>query len=423
MRLRDLAKKALRSRESINVAKLTSGNAMSMAIPFLAAPVLSRIYEPADYGHLSYLMAACGILGCFATLEVHQAIFAEKDPEEASATAWTALVIGATLSAAVLGVVGATMAATDLLAGPRAWAAVAPLALSATAAQATAERLANLDRRYTSIAVLRTSRVLLSTTLAIAVGLRVSGSTGLLVAYSFSQAVSLLASIWLLKTSSTLRACPPVSTLRATLRRHRQFAACGLPTNFIERWAEQLPILAFAQLGAPDSSGSFNRARMLVTSPITLAISSVSSVYQERASRVFHRTGSCQTEARQTTALLALAGLPVLVIGMILCRPFIDFFLGPDWGDAGTFALILAPMLYVRAVVAPISTAYGFARQQKLDLFVTGLPVGLSSVAFLLLVLTEHPPIFAVYLYSASYTLVHTIQGIGAFRISGSSTS
>ena len=166
-----------------------------------------------------------------------------------------------------------------------------------------------------------------------------------------------------------------------------------------------------------------DRARMLVTSPITLAISSVSSVYQERASKVFHRTGSCQHEAKQTTVLLALVGLPVLVIGMALCRPFIDFFLGPNWSDAGAFALILAPMLYVRAVVAPISTAYGFARQQKLDLFVTGLPVGLSSVAFLILILTEQPPILAVYLYSASYTLVHAIQGLVAFRISGGPAS
>jgi O-antigen/teichoic acid export membrane protein len=264
---------------------------------------------------------------------------------------------------------------------------------------------------------------MLSTALAIAIGLRVSGSTGLLVAYACSQAAALLASVWLLRTSSTLRACPPIDRLCATLKRHRQFAVYGLPTNFIERWAEQLPILAFAQIGAADSSGSFNRARMLVTSPITLAISSVSSVYQERASKIFHKTGSCQDEAKQTTILLALIGLPVLVIGMAFCRPFIDLFLGANWSSAGTFALILAPMLYVRAVVAPISTAYGFARQQKLDLFVTGLPVGLSSAAFLILILTEQPPIAAVYLYSASYTLVHAIQGIGAFRISGGSAS
>src|SRR5262249_37863538 len=51
------------------VATLSAGQFVAAAIPFLAAPVLGRLYLPADYGVLATYMAIANILGAMSTLQ------------------------------------------------------------------------------------------------------------------------------------------------------------------------------------------------------------------------------------------------------------------------------------------------------------------------------------------------------------------
>jgi O-antigen/teichoic acid export membrane protein len=57
-----LLKNTRRSGFMRSMATLMGGNAVATAVPILAAPVLGRLYEPADYGALAQYMAPAAIL-------------------------------------------------------------------------------------------------------------------------------------------------------------------------------------------------------------------------------------------------------------------------------------------------------------------------------------------------------------------------
>jgi len=51
-----------------NVAVVTGGNAAAKIIGILAAPVITRLYSPEDYGIFSVIISVTGIAGAIATL-------------------------------------------------------------------------------------------------------------------------------------------------------------------------------------------------------------------------------------------------------------------------------------------------------------------------------------------------------------------
>jgi O-antigen/teichoic acid export membrane protein len=65
-----------------NTTILTSGTAVAQLISIFTAPVLTRIYLPADYGLLGIYLIFTALLGTFSTMQYHNAIVTAKDDAE-----------------------------------------------------------------------------------------------------------------------------------------------------------------------------------------------------------------------------------------------------------------------------------------------------------------------------------------------------
>ena len=51
-----------------NVAAISSANIITQVLPIFTAPILTRIYEPSDYGVLGLFMVVTSLVGVFITL-------------------------------------------------------------------------------------------------------------------------------------------------------------------------------------------------------------------------------------------------------------------------------------------------------------------------------------------------------------------
>ena len=71
-----------------HVSLLSGGSAVSMVVPILAAPILGRLYAPAEYGALAQYMAFAAILSVVATLQFQHAIISEKTLRAAKQVVW-----------------------------------------------------------------------------------------------------------------------------------------------------------------------------------------------------------------------------------------------------------------------------------------------------------------------------------------------
>jgi O-antigen/teichoic acid export membrane protein len=93
-----------------------------MALPILAAPVLGRLYIPAEYGALAQYMAVAALLSVVATLQYQHAIIAERTHQSAVQAVW--LCIAASLGIGIVAGIGVALCCLFPLC-PQVWSLVA----------------------------------------------------------------------------------------------------------------------------------------------------------------------------------------------------------------------------------------------------------------------------------------------------------
>ena len=66
-----------------SVITLVTGTTIAQVIPFLVAPVLTRLYLPEDFGLLALFLSVAGFLSIISTLQYESAILLPKDEIDA----------------------------------------------------------------------------------------------------------------------------------------------------------------------------------------------------------------------------------------------------------------------------------------------------------------------------------------------------
>ena len=65
-----------------NVSILLTGNIAAQAIALLAAPVITRLYQPDDFGIMTFIQSVAGIFTVIACMRYRYAIVLPKEKEE-----------------------------------------------------------------------------------------------------------------------------------------------------------------------------------------------------------------------------------------------------------------------------------------------------------------------------------------------------
>lgn len=403
-----------------SVATLSGGNAIAMVIPILAAPVLGRLYVPADYGAIAQYVAPMTILATLSCLQFQHAIIAERFDRGAGQVAWLGL-----LSALILGVltaIGVTLlwepVISALTAGP--WFLLLPLNVATAGLVATGQFLANRYRMYRWIAVCQVTSVLMAVATSITLGSFGWHADGLLAAHFLGQAVLIGGNGWVLWRQRDTLAWPGLPRLRVMIRRHWKFPAFTLPSSFAEQVNMQMPVFALTGLGSTTTLGAFTRARQLVSMPATVVGQSVAQVFRREASELYRETGSCRSLMLRTAGWLFAAGIGPCLLFMVFAPWLFTVYLGPAWREAGEIARILAPMLLLRVVASPLTTVFFFTGNQVLDLKLMLSSAALMALAISLGWFFGGTALAVVWAFALGYGAIYMMYLIASFTVAGS---
>ena len=66
-----------------NFLTMLSGNTLSQLIPFIIAPILSRIFSPEEFAVLANFMAIVGVIGIISTGRLEHAVPIPQDHKKA----------------------------------------------------------------------------------------------------------------------------------------------------------------------------------------------------------------------------------------------------------------------------------------------------------------------------------------------------
>jgi len=88
-----------------NVATLGSGTALGQLSVILAAPILSRLFTPADFGDLQFIVSSALILATFSTLRYEMSIPLPKEDRDAFLLVKLALGLAGVLTLLITGLI------------------------------------------------------------------------------------------------------------------------------------------------------------------------------------------------------------------------------------------------------------------------------------------------------------------------------
>lgn len=328
-----------------NVLIVMSGTAAAQLLGLVCAPIISRLYLPADFGIFGSFSAVLVVLTAGVTLEYTQAILLPKSTGDAinllALSCLAALVISAVC---LLVMLAAPSLVQALFQAKNPWLTLL-LAVGLVAGglnkalQAWCIRVKAFRRTSASQVI----RSLCSNGLQIGIGVGPGGALGLVVA---SVLADLLASVNL-----ALRVRTDVRDNRCELRwqrlaalaaEYRDFPLYSASMEVMNALSRGLPVVLLSYFFGLAVGGAYAFGVRILMTPMNLVQRSLRQVLFQKACETHQNGGRLLPLYRRVTlGLFAMAALPCVVLAVWGVPLFMVVF-GPAWELAGTFARCLS---------------------------------------------------------------------------------
>lgn len=357
-----------------SIGRLSGGHALAVAFSLASLPLLSRLTVPENYAPLAVFVATTTTIGAFSTLAFTNGIVGEHSARRAHELSIVSITCGLGFSLLVAAAVLGIYFARELSAfGPMGWWVFAvPATVLANSFAEAVSALGNRCQAYERLSVIPVAVSLVTVATTLFLCTLNFGSHGVMAGFLAGQATA-FALYWRLYSSLGLdrRTIAPRSMMQVAYR-HRRFAYFSMPASVLWASLMALPVYALSYVGATNALGEFNRARFIASAPISIVSGAVTWVYRQRAADALRHDLDCRREFVRIFLLLSLVGAPAAAVLGVFGATIFELVLGDDWGGAGVFAQILAPMLFLRFVAAPLSHTLFLASAQRIDLLLMG---------------------------------------------------
>lgn len=353
---------------------LVGGIGGAQAVTLLAAPVLSRIYTPGDFGTFGIFVAIVSIGSVLVTGRYDLALVISRSSSErhglvalmlamASAafllfiTGWTVLVVTGGLSTLVGPVVGS-------------WGVLLSVALVFQALQFTGRALALKEQSFGTISTTKIGGASIQAAVQILVGLAFSGAaiglplgmTGSLVFIGAWFAWAATRDEWV----DFGRYRPMRSRMVAAARRYDEFPKFMTWSALANSAAPQTVVLMMGALVSPAVAGQIFLAQRALKAPLALLARAIQDINFQEMSEVTR--GRLLGIYRRRVAKLLLVGALPFGLLMAAAPAVFEVVFGSVWREAGIYTRILVPGLYLQFVFTPFCPLFTVLRRQGLYL-------------------------------------------------------
>jgi O-antigen/teichoic acid export membrane protein len=398
---------------------LSGSLAAGQAIMVAVSPLLTRLYDPEDFGLFAVFSALTGVIGVMMSLRYELGIPIARDDAEAADMAGLSFLIALGVSLLMVPLVwfgGERLAAATDLPG-LAWLLwLLPLTVFAAG---LGQLLSYWSVHRGTFRVNALSRFLQSATqavLQVGFGALNTGAPGLVLGYAIAY-FTRIANFALIMPRADWALLRGVrfGAMRRLAVANWHYAAYSAPSTLLLSATQLLPAVLLAMLYGPAVAGWFGLGQRLMGMPVRLLAQAASSVFlgevvrlaPDAVYRLFKR------------ASLRFLGLGLLGMGplLVLGPELFAVAFGERWRPAGEMAQLLAPVHLVRFVVVPVSQTLNLFRRQHLHLFSSGLATATLALSFGAGWWLDLPPLATVALYSVGSTLAGLLYFANVWRV------
>ena len=352
---------------------IAAGTGGAQLISIAAAPILTRLYLPADYGAYSVALAVLTIVVTIGCLGFENAIPLPAEDRDAAQVVWLSITVAIGIGIVVFLVLWlAAPLLTALFGIPDVSSYASLIGVTVIGQGVIAALIAWYIRRasYVEISLNRATEATVLAMSQIGLGLLGWGALGLLLGAVLSSFAAAGRLVWRARRGRD-GGFPRVSRagMASAARRYRRFPLMSAPARLLNSIGLQAPLILITVLFGTTVGGQFALAHRVMALPLTLVSTAIGNVYFAEASRVRRDQPSDLRRLflRTTRSIAIIATGPVILAAMV--SPFVfGIIFGPEWKDAGIFAAILAPMYLLRLMTSPTHSTLDVLERQDLHL-------------------------------------------------------
>ena len=387
-----------------NVLTVSSGIVIAHLLAFSSSPILTRLYDPKDFGMLGVYASLLAICTTVGSLRYNIAIPLPKDDVTAANIAALCffLIVATSLMVGLLSWIFGDRLLTLINAHSlSAYIWILPLGILAVGTYGT---LNFWGVRYKAFRVIAKTKISQSLTRAlgqIGLGSLGLGAVGLLIGDALGQSSGCagLARFAWRRDKATFKQIN-LRGMLAALRRYKKFPLFSL-SSMLTVAANEAPTLLLSLYYGLTVLGWFALARWIIYTPCNLISSSLTQVYQaEMANLANHspaKLAALYFKSLKNLSLVVLLFVPLMVF---LAPQVVTIVFGQKWHETAVYIQILSIMYGFMLISHPLLVTLDVLERQELGLAREIIRATLTIGAIPLAAILKKPPAVAVLFYS-----------------------
>lgn len=375
------------SRFRQNFIRVAGANIFGQVLPIAVAPLMTRLYAPADYGSMALFTAVMTILVSAAVLRLDWLASSAKTQKR---SVNFLLLGGATLSVVAISVSIIFFGDFHLRVGGDEWTPIKtivlwlPIAVFLTGLNVLLTGWFVRDANLAPVASTRIVSSICSTAVGLVLGLMSFGVYGLLASLLSG---ALISTVVLLRSAKTMRRQLRSHLLpRIILTARLNLGRIGYSgtTGIVNTIGLFIPIILITHNFSVTEAGWYALMQRLATAPIATLTGAIAQSFWGEANALMVSSPPALLQLfKKTTKTLCLMSIPVGV----LCGAG-PFFVGPvfgvdHWGKAGWVLAALGPFIVSQIIASPLSPIITVLRRERWIFFWDLARTSLIGLVFL----------------------------------------
>ncbi|MDB2416011.1 oligosaccharide flippase family protein [Pseudomonadales bacterium] len=346
--------------------------AIVQLIPLITAPIIARLYSPADFGAYAIFVGLVAIVSTVAQLALHESILLESDDSNAAVAHLLSVLISVMTAITVQAVVvWMPETVVNHYFGPGIVDLLPWLPASIFISGLYGCFYTWWIRQGLYLGLARNKLILGISTAFIQIGIGAVGLDAIGFVWAnllgMTLATLLLVNVVLKDMNSIDH---KFSLLRAwnSFVKHKKLVVFTMPAGLVNSVAAYLPSYFINFFFGVSALGQYSLATRMVDMPLSFLSVSVQDIFRQEASQEFNKKGVCEASFNKFFLLMLFAAV-FLVVPLVLILPYIfPIFFGDQWLEAGFIIQPMILLIAIRFISSPLSYVWIIRGYQGLDL-------------------------------------------------------
>jgi lipopolysaccharide exporter len=362
-------KKTTKSEFVKNSFMLTFGTTLAQLIPILISPVLTRLFTPEDYGILALFTTCASLIGVVATARYEMAIVLPEKESDAINIVFLSGII--TLFVTIVSIFIVTFGNHVLTfflknSDISPWLYLVPVSVFLIGFYQIFNYWTVRTKQFRHLTFSKISQTVTGSGTNLALGFAKFGTFGLVIGGIAGQLASTF--ILFLQSLKSLKQNLGFVSKEKIIEQakiYSDFPKINSLHAFLDIFRDSLIIFLLSSLFNNQVLGFYSFTLRILKSPASLVGSSVAQVFFQKASELKNTGGNLQPLVKKMILKLSIVSAVPFLILMIFSPVIFSFVFGAKWHEAGIYASILSPWLFLVFISSPISQIPIIVGRQK----------------------------------------------------------